>query len=491
MVSVLGQRRLRANFGLNVIGALLPAVIALVTVPMYVSYIGVARYGVLSIIWVLLGYFGFLDFGLSQASTNALAKIAHSSEGWIRVFVTSFYLNLVLGGVGGLALYYIGKVLVHRWLPVGGAIGVELEEAFRWIACLLPLAMLAGLARGAMESRERFFVINVLELIGTVLGQILPILAAIFIGPSLTVVIPAVLLARALSLGLNLASVATLERIKSLRGFDRRQLNELFGYGAWVSVTNVLSPLLTSSDQLLVGSALGAAAVAHYAVPMNLVIRSQVIAAALARALFPRFARLGAQEAINLAEKAVVPLAYSFGAICGAAILVSGPFMAFWMGKEFAATATPVLELLLVGAWANGIAFVPYSFLHGRGRPDLVAKLHALEFIPFIALLWFLLHRFGLAGAALAWSGRVASDAALLFAAARFSTQTVLNLFPALILLLACYVVTQVSSASVMWSALGGCASVLAFAGCAAVFDTTSRQVLRALAGYLVTRATR
>jgi O-antigen/teichoic acid export membrane protein len=474
--------RVRFSFAFNVIGMIIPVAIALITIPVYIFLIGTARYGVLSIVWILLGYFGFLDFGLAQASTNALAKLTHASkQKRAGILVTALYLNLFLGAIGGVIIYFAGRALLHHLLTLSDAMNVEVENAFPWIACMLPLALLTGVARGAIESREHFFVVNVLDLIGYSLGQIVPILSVIIVGPSLATVIPAAFLARALSVVLNLGWIIRSEKLTTLRVFDRSLVRDLFGFGVWVSVTSVISPLLASIDQLLIGSVLGVTEVAHYAVPMNLATRSQIVATALARTLFPRFSRLGHNEAMHLAEKAIISLGYSFGALCGPVIVVAGPLMSLWIGADFSAHAAPVLELLLIGAWINAIAFIPYSFLQGQGRPDLVAKLHALEFLPFITILWLLLHRFGLPGAALAWNCRVAVDAALLIGVARFHLYNALRLVPAFLLMLTSYFVTQMAHMSVLWSWLCAALIFLAFAGCAIAFDATVRQMVLTL----------
>ena len=102
------------------------------------------------------------------------------------------------------------------------------------------------------------------------------------------------------------------------------------------------------------------------------------------------------------------------------AIILARPFLVAWMGQDFAVVATPVAELLLIGGWINGLAFLPYALLQGQGRPDIVAKFHVAELIPFVFILWFLANEYGLIGAATAWVLRVAADGGLLFAAARF-----------------------------------------------------------------------
>ena len=71
---------LRRNFFFNLIYPMMRLAVAIVTVPIYVHHVGDARYGVISIVWILLGYFGFLDLGLSRASTNALSKLRDAPQ---------------------------------------------------------------------------------------------------------------------------------------------------------------------------------------------------------------------------------------------------------------------------------------------------------------------------------------------------------------------------------------------------------------------------
>jgi O-antigen/teichoic acid export membrane protein len=326
----------------------------------------------------------------------------------------------------------------------------------------------------------------VLDLIGFTLGQLVPIFFIIGIGPSLAIILPAAFLARALSVGLNLGWVIRLERVNTLLVFDRLRFKELFAFGVWVTVTNVIGPLLASIDQLFVGSALGATAVAHYTVPMNLVSRSQVLSLSLSTVLFPRFSQLSREQSMALAKKGVLSLGYGFGAICALAIILGGPFLRVWLGIDFAFHAAPVLKFLLIGAWFNGIAYIPYSFLQGQGRPDLVAKLHTLEFVPYIALLWLLLHRFGLPGAALACSSRVAVDSAVLFVISRFPINPLLRLAPVLVLIVASYLVTQLTDVSLVASTLFAGLVFIAFVLAAYVFDATAGQIILSIRARLL-----
>ena len=195
----MSTRPIKVNFIVNLLSPMTRIVVALVTVPLYLHHIGDARYGVMSIVWVLLGLFGFLDLGLSRAVTNALAKLRDAPQAHrARVLLTTFGLNLGIGVLGGVVLYVFGGLMLKHFVSMPDEISAEVSRSLPWIACLLPLTLISAAGAGALESRELFLLVNSIQIFAMTLAQVAPVVAAIFVSPSLTVVIPTAAVSQAL-----------------------------------------------------------------------------------------------------------------------------------------------------------------------------------------------------------------------------------------------------------------------------------------------------
>jgi O-antigen/teichoic acid export membrane protein len=410
---------LRKNTLYNLAGALGQLGIALITVPLYLARIGTARYGVLALVWILLGYFGLFDLGLSRATSNRVARLETApDEERGRVFWTAVLLNAALGLLGGVVLYAVARPLLGSWIAMPPTIRREALEALPWLIVAVPIATVTGVMTGALEGRRRFGAVNAAQLGGSLLFQVIPLVVAYTVGNGLEILIPVAVAARIVSaIPLVVLVVRGLPLNTSPR-FEKSLVRPLLGYGAWVTVSGIVSPILTSIDRFVIGALRGASAITFYTVPAGLTTRASLLPGALARAIFPNFSSVSSTEAAALAEEAV----RTFNAIM-IPIVVFGlwalrPFLVLWLGGSFAHQAEAVGEILLLGIWINSLAFIPYALLQAQGRPDLTARFHLLEVIPFLAVLWGGLRLWGLPGAALAWDLRVTADAILLFLAA-------------------------------------------------------------------------
>ena len=408
----------RRNTLYNLAGATVPIVLALVTVPLYLREIGTARYGVLAIVWLILSYFGTFDLGLSRAAANRIAQLRHGAaaerEG---VFWTACLLNSAIGAVAGLGLYFAGAQLLKHWFPMSGPLYAEATRALPWMAVAVPIATVTAAFTGALEGLQRFSTVNVIQSVGTALFQAAPLVTAYTAGPQLQYVIPAAVIARLVTAAPLFIAVKKALPLTGPPRLHAGYARQLFAYGSWVAITNIVGPILHVFDRFLVGIVLGASAVAYYVVPFQLVNRSQIVPGALSRALFPHLSVVDSAEARKVSIDAIVTLAAVMTPLTVIGLLVIAPFLRLWVGSTFASHAAPVGEILLLGIWINGLAFVPFALLQARGRPDIVAKFHLLEVVPFLLLLWFALNRMGIIGAATAWTLRVTVDAALLFIA--------------------------------------------------------------------------
>ena len=394
--------------------------ISVVTVPAYLRLIGDARYGVLALVWLFLGYFGLFDPGISRAASFHIARLHAHEHAKEResVFWTALVINLGFGLLGGILAYAIARPLFMSSFKMPEEMRHEVMQSLPWIALSVPVAIVTGVLGGAMQARDRFGLYNSISTANAVLSQLIPLAIAFWHGPDLNWLIPAILLTRMAGSIPTCVALVTVLPIGRGGRFDRSRIRGLFTYGGWITITNVLSPLLTAMDRVLIGSLVSAQAVAFYTVPFNLVSRVSVIPGSLATSLFPKLSRGDRNDSGRLASEAATALAAVLTPVVVLGIAALPIFMRFWVGRVFAQHAASVGVVLFLGIWVNGLAFIPYEHLQAIERPDVVAKFHAAELVPFLGLLWLGLHYFGLIGAAWAWTLRVTVDAGLLFAVA-------------------------------------------------------------------------
>ena len=375
----------------NLVGTAVPTLLALVTVPAYLRLIGPERYGVLAIAWLVLGYFGVFDLGLGRATAQRISALRDAgADARATAFGTALVTNLGVGLIGALIMAPASWLMFTMEMRLSPAMLAETLAGVPLLALSVPVATTLGVFSGALMAREKFYVTNRISITNTCLFQILPLAVAWLTGPHVASLLAASIAARLVGLVLYWRECNREFGADAFRRFDRGQLRELLNYGGWVTVAAVFGPFIQVVDRFLIGAMLGSYAVTVYVVPTQLTSRVLTVSGALCNAV-------GVQLAV------VTPL------IGGAYVLMQNA-MEMWVGHKLGHDATPIARILMLAAWLNMFANVPYARLQASGRPDLVTKVMLAELPVFLPALYLAVLQWGVWGAAMVYFARFVVD---------------------------------------------------------------------------------
>jgi O-antigen/teichoic acid export membrane protein len=407
-------------FIFNLLGHTLPMAVALVSVPVIAHFAGVERLGALGVVWALVGYFSFLDFGLSRVVTRRVAQAAKQGELETELMdLRGFFWWRAVPALLMIAMLLLAARSVFAgFLPEGG-LGRELALSWPWISFSIPVTLATNWLRGALEGVHRFARVNLMRTFFGAWTYAAPAVASLTM-PTLDGMIIGIVLGRVLALAAHVWACLQAER-SILLGPIRQKLGGqgvFFQEGGWITISNVIGPLMLYSDRFVLAALVSPKAVAWYVTSQEVLLRTMVIPAALAGVLFPKFAgNLDARTEVPLAalyQRGIRLISAVMLPLCALAAAGAYDGLRIWLGASFAASAYRVVEIVALGIFVYAIAHLPHAWLQAVGRAHLTAKVQLVELPLYGVGLYIAVTEWGIAGAASLWVVRVVVDCLLL-----------------------------------------------------------------------------
>ena len=403
-----GSRSLLArNTALNLLGEVVPLAVGVMAIPPIIAGLGNARFGILSLLWVLLWYFSIFDLGLGRAVTKLVSECLGKNEtGRIpRIFWTAVAAQAAIS-CAALLLFILLVPLLAGMLPaVPAELKRETEQSLYLLALFIPVIMVTSSCKGMLEAAQRFDVINAIKIPSN-----LSVFLLSWIGISLGFGLPGIIFLLLLSRALVLAAYFHYDfrvypGLRDDLSVGASTLRSLLSFGGWSTVTTLASPVLVYAERFIIIYLLSAAALAYYAAPAEIVLRLSIIPLSISTALFPAFSHGGAADRARVAALFSRPLKYILCVVAPLTITLIAfgeELLLLWLGKDYAREGLLAAQILAAGVFFNALAYVPFTAVQGLGRPDLKARLDLFLVPLFLALSVLMVKPWGLAGAALA-----------------------------------------------------------------------------------------
>lgn len=413
-------RMLARNTLLNLIGRILPLLVAVAAIPFVIHHLGPDRYGLLAIAYIVVGYFALFSLGIGPATTKFVAELLGKNEveKLPELVWTALISQTGFGLVAGAALALASPLLADRVLKIPVALHPQARLILLILATALPIDFANGSLRGVLGASQRFDLLNAVSIPSSSLTYVLPVLG-LMLGFGLPAIVLFLVLARVAAL--IVLAYLCLRLYPALRQFrfNSRLIRSLLGFGGWVTVTNAISPILRYTDRFFLGAIVSVAAIGYYSIAVKAIAAVMFIPGSLSGTLLPAFSSLqGAGDSSRTGSLFLKSYKYVFLVTTPTLltlIVFAKNIFTLWLGPTVAAEITLPFQIFAAGRLISILGPICGSLLSGRGRPDIVSKIYMFHLPVNTAVVWFMVSRWGITGAALSEAFRSVLDTALLF----------------------------------------------------------------------------
>ena len=401
------SKRLVKNVLMGYATTLVTTLVGFFTTPLLIHFLGAARFGLWTMLLSLLGYIGMVEVGAYTTVAKRVAECLASNdqERMKRLLSTATAMYLIMSAVALVAVVTL-SALMPRLYPRLSVADQHLAQTALLLLGVFQCvtfsfapqsAILFGAGRSDLISRTSALVsaTQAIVNVGLVLrgyGILALCLSAIGGGAASGVLLR------------SLARRNVFDAKISLSCASWKMARELLKYGSRLSLVSLAGAIGFSSDVLVLGFLLPAAAIAQYAVASKLVGIISMLAGKPISNVIPTFAHMEAQGNRDGQFRLVIHTGV-------AGMLISLPFVVSfcifgdriiwaWVGSGFK-QSYPVLVTLALWAFVIAPAGPCVNLMMATDKNVFLTRAYLVAAAGNLALSIFLTKRFGITGPAM------------------------------------------------------------------------------------------
>ncbi len=408
----------------NLLGYGTPLLFAIVIIPNLINSLGIERFGILSLCWMVLGYFSFLDLGIGRGLTKMVSELIGTNklEKIPALFWTSLIFMFGFSFLFAIAFFIFVPALTYDIINISEHVQPESLSAFYLLSLSIPIVATTAALRGILESYQKFLVINVVRVFLGISTFLLPAIVVEITNSLFWIILVLIVVRLIVWFAYLLQCFKVNVEIKSKINFELSSFKPIFNFSIWISLANLLGPIIAYSDRFLISTVISAAEMTYYSTPYEVVSKLLLIPGALVTVLFPFFSSSYVRIP-QLSEKIFLQGAkFIFLTIYPLVLLIvifSFEGIEVWLGNEFANRSSLVLNFLAIGILMNSLSLIPNTYLQGAGKPKIPTLINLAELPLYIFFMWMAINEWGIKGAAFAYMLLAILDVCTMYLSAR------------------------------------------------------------------------
>jgi O-antigen/teichoic acid export membrane protein len=371
--------------------------------PFILHRLGDTAFGIWVLIFSVTGYYGLFDLGIRSSVIRYVSTYtaAGDQEGLARLINTSLATYTGIGTVA-MMVTLACSLFVDRLFRIPPEFLTTARWLFLMVGAAVAFGFPTGVFGGVLEGTQRFYFVNLTNLISTLLRAGLIVLALTHGYGLLTVAFITVVLP---ILGSLVRAGIVLHILPIRFGWkyvDRGSLREIANYSAVSFILMIAYKLRFKTDEIVIGTFLSVTAITYFSIGDRLLDYAAEVVSSLAQIFVPMSGQSHAKGDMNRLRTILVAgnraCALIILPITAVLIILGKSVITAWVGARYVSASYPVLLVLVIPMTFSLSQAASARILYGMARHRSLAWVTLMESAANLFLSIVLIRPFGIVG---------------------------------------------------------------------------------------------
>jgi O-antigen/teichoic acid export membrane protein len=389
---------LRINIISNYVGNVFAVVINFILVPIYLKYLSIEEYGIITFFATITSVFVILDMGLGLTVNKEVAKSlamkqdSKKTANVIRTFELLYWLVAVF--IGSI-LFFFSDLISGKWLNVENISREKLSLVVSLMGLALVFRWPISFYNNALSGFQKMINLNVIKIIICIINILGVFVLLSYFNAKIEDLFKFLTLLYLINIFLLVFSVWKTTNLSFIKAkFKKEILIDTRKYIVGIGLFSILGTLFTLLDKLVISKFFLASELGYYSLVSAMSLALLQLVYPISSALFPKFVENYTNKKFEdcylifkNGYQLVIFLVFSFSSCL---IICKEQILLIWTQDEAVTSLSlPYFNPVLIGTVLYSLNVLILSLYTALGKTKMLNYLYATVFIIYSTLLLF------------------------------------------------------------------------------------------------------
>lgn len=402
---------MKTNIIANYIGRFWGIFSNIVFIPLYIHFLGMEGYSIISFSLVLVGLMMILDIGMTTTLSKEFASKSNCITTKQKLFTSLETIYLFIACLIILLFLIFSRLIAYHWLNVENISPDKVSNYLNILGVGIAFQLLAQFYWGGLIGLEQQVKANIYQIgLGVVRNGLVvvallffPDLYVFFIWQTLSMLIYAIIVRQSV-----VKSIFDTYSARNTFRIDPLTIKSIWRFAGGVMLISLVAAINSQMDKLAISKFLPITSLGYYTLAVSLSQGLLIIVSPLGTAIFPRLTALYSenrhQEASELFQKAFLFSNILIFTFASNMIFNAEDLIWIWTGnRQYAVESASFVPYLAVGMVVGSLQTIPYYISLANGFTKFNNYLGIASLLITFPGYWIMTKYYGAIGAAIVW----------------------------------------------------------------------------------------